>query len=234
MKSVALKSLREPGFLPFMTALIGIATTVYFAPVTAAAAREQERVKRLSKVVEDYEKQVKKLVSELQDGAIWTDPRNYKKVHRLLETAKVLRAKELATVLSKHITYNDGKHDMRDRPMEVRFPVYAVLKSIGIPSVQPLLRELKKTDPDVTWLDKLRKFGPGELDKQQKYELSIHNQQKYNLILYCLADIYDQGGHGQALAKQRIRLEIKTAKGKARRLLERALKHPALRVEAKK
>ncbi len=208
MRSPAMKLFPEATCLLVVTTMIALAGTACFTAIAPPSAGEDEKAKPSSKVVEDYEKQVKAFLAVFQDDAIWKDPKRVPELFKALRIAETLRAPSLAPVLAGHIAFDGGKEGGY-RTAEETFPVYAVLKHIGLPSVQPLLKELKSSDPRVDdW------------------------KVKYSLILFCLANIYEQGGHGKALAEQRIRLEIKTARGKVKRLLERALKHPALRVES--
>jgi hypothetical protein len=53
--------------------------------------------------------------------------------------------------------------------------------------------------------------------------------QEHVLIVHCLVEIYDQGGGGAELTRQRIELESRKATGQAKKFLLRALEHPRLK-----
>jgi hypothetical protein len=78
----------------------------------------------------------------------------------------------------------------------VRFPVFDVLKAIGLPAVPALVRELKEAD----------------------------NSEQL-LITRCLVEIYDQGSCEKQLARQRIELESKNANGVQKERLLKVLNH---------
>ena len=81
-----------------------------------------------------------------------------------------------------------------------------------MPSVPLLLAELKKTGS---------KGGTEE------------SRLKRVLLVFCIRDIYEQGGNGVVLAKKRLELELtKTKDKKARDNLQVALDHPIFKEEA--
>jgi hypothetical protein len=131
-----------------------------------------------------FDDQEKALLAALTQKSLWTE-KAWPEIETHLQAAKATRSSRVASVLAKHITYT--RFGMRDKPypLETRFPVYATLKGIGMPSVPGLLSQL-------------RAINPKESSNEQ------------SLILYCLADIYEEGGKGRQIARHRIEIEVNT------------------------
>lgn len=165
------------------------------------------------------------LLSELENEKLWTDatpqivnnriekdPSAQQKLLGYLRAAKAMRSVSLVPILARHITYSPyrGIPEKAELSVEQKFPAFVALQSIGIPAVSALLERLKAADPE----DRL---GEG--------------QQTHNLAIFCLVGIYEQGGNGKELTRQRIESELEQTKGKARDFLLKALEHPALNPE---
>jgi len=157
----------------------------------------------------------RKLLEILHDERNWVDPSKEKGLLLVLEGAKLLRAKSCISVLLKHLTYSPPSlaGSISLVPVNMWYPVYDTLPAIGLPAVQPLLDELRITDPVV-------RFGDKNLGE---------NERKHTLIISCLIKIYDQGGHGRELTRARIELEIKKYPAKEVEFLESALETKWLR-----
>ena len=150
-----------------------------------------------TKEVKIYQENSKAIIAKFSDGKIWHDENKHDELCKLMETVTILRLKPLAGLLAKHIGYNRGTDkDNPLRNLKRLYPVYTALKGIGLPSVQPLLDELKKIDPDLKMRDRLK----ATTHREEFWEiLMISNDRKSMLVLSCLAEIYDQGGHGKEL-----------------------------------
>ena len=158
----------------------------------------------------EYKKQEKVLLAKLQNEEIWNDSKQSAELERLLQIAGVIKPAELAPVLVKHIDYfhSQGiRRFIKPGPIELIYPSYGILVRLGLPSVQPLLNELKRDS--------------GERAKQLL-------SQKRNLIVHCIIEIYDEGGYGRELARRRIELELKHASKMEQEALLEALEHPGL------
>jgi hypothetical protein len=157
----------------------------------------------------EWEARERVVRSRLHEETLWSDPARKGDLLQCLQAAGALRAESLAPVLAAHLTYKPrGDAEERRLTIEARFPVFAALTQIGVPAVPAVLDRLKSADRE----DRL---GTG--------------QQAHNLAVLCLIAIYDQGGYGRALARQRIELESQAATGREKDFLLRALEHPQLR-----
>jgi len=125
-----------------------------------------------------------------------------------LQAARPIKAKALAPLLASHLDYTPYDDNLRLRERNDRYPVCPVLVDIGIPAVPALLEVLKRSDP-------------ADLDRGG---LLTHN-----LAVSCLREIYEQGGFGPALARQRIELEMAKADPKEAKYLREALQHSQLK-----
>jgi hypothetical protein len=181
----------------------------FVAFLALAAAPPPERKLDLPAFLGECAAQEAALLAFFRDETKWKDPDHTPATLKYLQAARVLRPRSLAPVLARHIAYNprEAPTEKIRLPVDQRFPVYGVLRSIGVPAVPALLNQLKESDPED------RRSG----------------QRTHNLLIYCLADLYDQGGSGAALARQRIGLEAEKANGQAKKWLLRALEHPALK-----
>ena len=184
------------------------------------------------KLLEQYKKDASTIMSKLSDPDTWKDAiyqKDKAKTNTLLkyvELASTLRCDGVEGILIKHITYTPFE-DMKigKMPSEMEYPIYAALSHIGVKAVDPLVKLLKTANPD----------DPGDRSSV--------------LAIYCLIDIYDQGGQGEKMGngryafkpegigkkmtKQRLLLELEGATGKEKEYLEKALKHPALNIDKK-
>ena len=153
-------------------------------------------------------RRVEDILSRLQAKSLWVDSSKAEGLRSLLQEVRVLRDESFAPVLAGHIAYSPwaGK-EHGAVPLAEMFPVVEALKSVGIASVPPLLKQLVQTDPDDT-------LGGG--------------RQAHSLIIRCLIDVYDRGGYGTHIARKRLELEMERSSGLGRARLERALQHPFL------
>jgi len=132
---------------------------------------------------------------------VWSKTTRKQELADALSLAMKLRSKTVAPVLAQHIAYTPFQdHELsRPAPKEVQYPAYAVLKQTGLPAVQALLDQLKSTDY-----------------RENRKE---NGRQKFMLLVLCIRDIYDEGGHGKALARRRIEIEIEKALDKDKNTL---------------
>lgn len=150
------------------------------------------------------------LIAKFKQPKLWTDRALEKTLAGYLDEAKKSYSDGLIDALIERID-----HDIYSYPgvrtkviaVEKQFPVVGVLSEIGPPCVPALIDVLKKVDPS----DK--KGDPGG---------------RRMLCIVCLVKVYERGGFGVELAKERIRLEIGKSQGKEKLLLENALKHSFL------
>ena len=184
------------------------------------------------KLLEQYKKDASTIMSKLSDPDTWKDAIYQKDkaktviLLKYLSLASTLRCEGVEEILVKHITYSPyEREEEKRRTIEKSNPIYAALSRIGIKAVDSLVKLLKTANPD----------DPGDRSSV--------------LAIYCLIDIYDQGGQGEKMGngryafkpegigkkmtKQRLLLELEGATGKEKEYLEKALKHPALNIDKK-
>ncbi len=181
--------------------------------VARAAAADGPKDKMI--LSDQYAEQEKLLKQKLDDAELWKDAKRKDELLRCLKIAGALRAKSITPIIVARISYNPNtrRKEEKKRPLSLKHPVYGVLKCIGMPAVPHLLAELKATDP--------KKAGVED------------SYLKHMLLTLCIQDIYEQGGHGRALAKKRLELELaKTKDKKAKANLQAALDHPIFKEEA--
>ncbi|MBY0526605.1 MAG: hypothetical protein K2R98_24630 [Gemmataceae bacterium] len=169
-----------------------------FAVSLGQAAKDDPDV-----LVRELRKREQIVLTRLKEDATWNDANKVELV-RMLQFVKDSRSGSFAPVLVKHLDYSPYTSLDRTMPARIRYPAYGALEAIGLPAVQVLLDELKTVDPE---------------------EPKGRGRRLHNLIVYCLADIYNAGGYGRILAKQRIDLEIENTPEKDRALLKEAAKH---------
>jgi len=180
----------------------------------AVSAEEAQKGKEQMVTAEGFVEQGELLTKKLAEKALWVNPKNKDKLLGYLKVASILRAKSLSPQLVSRIAYNPypNREDKRKRALGEIYPVYGVLINIGAFAVPDLLAELRKTNPKNT----------GAEDRYLKHVL----------LIFCIRDIYDQGGHGTALAKKRLELELAATKDKkAKANLQATLDHPIFKEE---
>lgn len=153
------------------------------------------------------------LASKLKSEKLWTDFELQKTLNTYLTAAKKNPTDKVIAVLIEHIDYDIYSYGgIREKmiALEKQYAVVGLLSEIGLPSVPALVDSLKTTDPE---------------DKKNDGE------RKQWFAIICIRNIYDQGGFGVQLARQRIELEMKKANPKEKKYLERALKHCYLEVK---
>jgi len=164
-----------------------------------------------------YSSAKKYLIQELGKAELWADRAQNGVLTKHLVVAEWLRTDSLAPVLAKNIAYRAelpliGPIRRRDQA----FPAYAALRNIGLLAVKSIIVELKALDPNRKRSDK----------KAEHFSDPLLIR---NLLVYCLVEIYDQGGHGRDLARQRIDLEIRNSIGTDKQRLINILDHPSLK-----
>ena len=184
------------------------------------------------KLLEQYKKDSASIMAKLSAPDTWkhayyqNDKAKTEILLKYLELNSNLRCEKVEEILIKHITYSPFEGQIIGLMLpEDQYPVYGTLCKIGIRSVNSLVKLLKTANPD-----------------NPRDRSSV-------LAIYCLIDIYDQGGQGEKMGngryafkpegigkkmtKQRLLLELEGATGKEKEYLEKALKHPALNIDKK-
>jgi len=159
------------------------------------------------------------LFKKLQQESLWSDPEGEVFLLECLTLAANIRAKSVAPIMAHNIQHIDT----RFRRFNTRvMPCYYGLKVIGLDAVEPILAEIESFDatgppiPGKTPEDML-KNARALADRADR----VHKQR---LLVYCLIEIYDVGGHGKVLARQRIHLQAEKATGQKQERLMEALK----------
>jgi hypothetical protein len=183
------------------------------------------------KAVETYDASVGRMLSVLRDDSVWEDASRQKDVIAHVQALARLRAMAAVSILVKHIDYSpDNFQDVvvetHPRPTEVRFPVLAALRSIGLPAVQAILDEMKVTDPSppsVTDADARKASEEGA-------RLAKIARRAWKLPI-ALAMIYAQGegGHASQLVRARYEMELQKATPQQKAVLLKYNDSPAFR-----
>jgi hypothetical protein len=159
-------------------------------------------------------------VSEKLDSPeMWKDEKREKELVFILNLVGRVRPKAIEGILLEHLDYELGEEDAQ-RTVGERYPAVGAMIRVGIPAVPGLVRLLGSLDPN----EGVDAKNADALGKQTKQKLI-----KRSLAVYCLREIYGQGGYGGLLAKQRIELEAKQATPKAKKLLSQALESTYLK-----
>jgi hypothetical protein len=167
-----------------------------------------------------------RLKARLDDEGLWADETRKEELAQCLEEAIAVKSKTLVPVLVKHVGYlpfykPSDAEDLQMKPDSV-YPVARVLSSIGLSSVQAILENMKAVD----LTPKAKPVDPGQL---RQYLASTQEQQRRSVgLILALKRIYDVGGHGAEMARQRLQLEIGGATGQAKENLSRFKEHPIL------
>lgn len=155
--------------------------------------------------VSERDKREKALFLALQGEGIWKDHSRTEELERRLQEAKAMRAASCIPVLIKHLTVCPSFRKypfMRLMTSAQAFPAYDALREMGLPAVQPVLDQLKMTDPN---------------------DSKDNQGQRHQILIGCLIYVYGQAGCGKELAKERIRLEIRKVGEKQAGFLVQAL-----------
>lgn len=200
----------------FPNVLIGLALA---QPVT-----QEDGLVRLKK---DLSAAKAEVTSKLKDDAIWLDPKKEEVLIEFLDRAAVLRPVELAPVLAQNVNF-EREFFFGQVPRDLKFPAYNALKAIGTQAVIPILRELRSFDAE-DYAVKTPEDGIKKVNEILHLKHRAWKQHKQTMLVHCLIEIYDQGGFGKALARQRIELETEKVTGKEKERLLKALQHPAFK-----
>src|SRR5579859_6941494 len=167
--------------------------------VSALAPLDSEA--EIAKAWAAYEGGEKLLNSKLSSKALWTESAKKDLLLSYLSAAKSFRYPSLAPILVEHLDYDavGPGNEKRKVSLGERFPAFDALSSYNVQVVPELLATIKRTD------------SSSAPDKDLKIYLSIVAMRK----------VYGGGKVGLELAKKRIELEIETAKGKEKELLEK-------------
>jgi hypothetical protein len=148
------------------------------------------------------------LVAKFKQPKLWTDPAQQQTLNGYLDEVRKTPTNTLLNGLLEHIDYDiysyPGVRQKMIAPAK-QFPVVGILDAKGASAVPLLIDFLKKTDPD-------DKKGNGE--------------RRQGLAIIALQNIYEEGGFGRELARERLKLEIAKSKDKEKDFLQKALKHP--------
>ena len=150
------------------------------------------------------------LAQAIKDPTLWKDSAQKDTLLEHLRLLGRLKTSSAIPTLIEHIDFHSayGRPTTPLMKTEVLYPVVGALRQVGVAAIPQILETLKTTDPS---------------DSKKS------NQQRVSLLLYSLILIYDQGGEGEAMARERIQIEIKKAKTpQAEKLLRGLLGHPHL------
>ena len=148
------------------------------------------------------------LLAKLREDGLWKDRSRAPELMQTLAAAEAIRTPEILDVLAERIGCRDPRLPLRSTrmvPIEEQYPAYGALVRIGSSASRALLRQLTSLDPDAD--PDPRTFPPP----------------CWGSALTCLASIYGPGRAGVELAIVRVRQELKSAKGKERQALLRAI-----------
>jgi len=173
------------------------------------------------------EEMTARLLARLQEETIWKEESRKTELLESLALARTLRAEALVPPLLEHITYMPVY-----KPLDIAeltqhmpksgdlYPAWASLIAIGPPAVQPILEEMKRTDPS----------APVDLrHPTMRGQEMLEHKRRPGFLARCLRDVYYTGGHGAELAKLRLQLEIEKSSGQAKVFLTKYLDHQAFR-----
>ena len=159
----------------------------------------------------EVQKQQARLATIFQDAKLWEKAAKKRDLIDSLEASKLLPSVDLASNLVTRIDFRryplDGFDPQKRLSLEETYPVYDALKCMGVCVVPALLRQLGKIDPE------------NRIDEEDV---------QHNLLVNCLVAIYEQGGSGIVIARERLNLEIGPVAGTERDRLKVALAHPVL------
>jgi len=155
--------------------------------------------------VKGYESQGDAIAAKLRDDSLWKDQNQKATLLKYVRATGAMRFRKTIPALVPHLIYTPYPDGEANKTAEQLFPVMAALVDIGTDSIQPLLEVLKKAD-----------FN----------DIDNGGQRTANVAVLALRSIYNQGGHGEKMAKARIELEIKKTSSKETERLERAAAHP--------
>ena len=165
----------------------------------------------VERLPEQYKKDIEAIISKLSNPDTWKDT-SYTKdktkteiLLKYLELAYTIRCEGIEQILANYITYSPYEEEEARRTIEQNYPVYDTLSKIGVRSVMPLINLLKSINP------------------------AESKDRTIDLIIRCLAIIYEQGGFGKEMTRYRLQLEIDNSKGKEKEYLEKTLNHPLLK-----
>lgn len=164
---------------------------------------------------EQYKKDADLIVAKLCDPSTWKnaiylkDKTKTETLLKYLELVSLLRCEDVEELLIRHITYSpfEGQQEKKIIPLERKYPAYGALCRIGITAVHPLIKTVKS----------------GKTKETTR-----------NLAILCLHNIYEQGGYGKQMTRQRLVLEIEKASDAEKKLLQKALQHPSLKLDEKR
>jgi len=170
---------------------------------------------KVDKLLEEHQSLCARVAAILQDESSWKeayyakDEAKAKKLLSALNLVPSLSASGIDKVLVQHITYSpfEGQHP-DNVTLEMKFPAYSALVSSGTSAIHELVTILKKVDPNV-----------GEYKDAAK--------SARHLAVWGLIKIYERGGFGKALARQRLTLEMEKASDEDRKRLDTALRYYA-------
>ena len=174
----------------------------------------------------EFAQKEKEILIKLQDEKTWMEPKNKDSLLSYLEMAKTIRSKAFVPILIPRLAYSPySEENGKLVSNEVRYPVMNTLKEIGLPAVSALLEVAKNTDPD--------DGTPRGVFKDHDRKVDGKGYVRHWLAVYCLVQIYNQGGFGQDLAKQRIELELKRLPENQHGFLRQALESSPIRLRSK-
>jgi len=202
------------------------------SPLDGPGDKELEEIPKQAAAAREY------LRRELQQESLWImDPENdagNRRLLKLLGAVGDLKAADVAPILAREIAYDSMPRGLTfDRKRT--YPAFRALNRLGLAGVHAVLVELKSFDvPEHIPITKQFKDTKtreelNELEKQRRAEASrLYYATKQDLLVECLVKIYDEGGFGATMARQRLEYEAAKATGKEKQRLAQALKHPAL------
>ena len=171
----------------------------------------------------------KALIEKMSQKSLWEDSQRKAELADCLGLVAVMRSPRFIPVLLQHIDYRAmyGSADpARIHSPEELFPAAAALRRVGMPAVQPVLDEMKTLNPAPA-----RPADPFKaMEESEQFE---RQTRRSSVLIYCLGDIYADGGFGVPMARLRVQLEAEKVSGKEREFLLKALDHVAFRLEKK-
>jgi len=161
-----------------------------------------------------HEELVGDLLEKLSDDQIWSDVGCKDALVGLLEAAGALRSDRTVPVLMDHLSYDAyffTQFFSRNLPFRKRRPAAQALAEIGMPAVPYLLDVLKAPE---------MKTAP-----------PLCRGSRRHLAIGCLISIFGGfEGHGIAMARKRIELELLTASADEATYLKEALEVAVLNI----
>ncbi|MGH7145439.1 MAG: hypothetical protein ACRD22_13515 [Terriglobia bacterium] len=178
-------------------------------PARAAEARAPEPT------VEQYDAQVAALLKKLSDDDLWTAPDRSAELAAVLAAAARVASLKLLPPLIKHIGYEappNPNYLGKRRPGQLN-PALAVITRIGAPAIAALVEGIEHAP---------------------KTDNAAHLDADAGCMVLALYEIYNRGGYGVELTRERIILALSaTTDPQQKANLQAALDLPILKVQTK-